>query len=103
MRSVQFSPALGRGALRVLMRTNIGLMTSQQGQWQGGHHFRNGFIGRLAGQRSTCRPRLSSVRSRMAVCPRGVKRTHFGCWYNGFKRPVLKHGPRSLTCMRVFG
>ena len=22
---------------------------------------------------------------------------------NGLKRPVLKHGPRSLTCMRVFG
>ena len=28
---------------------------------------------------------------------------YFGCWRNGFKRPVLKHGPRSLTCMRVFG
>ncbi len=26
-----------------------------------------------------------------------------GCWHNGFKRPVLKHGPRSLTCPRVFG
>ena len=26
-----------------------------------------------------------------------------GCWRNGSKRPVLKHGPRSLTCMRVFG
>ena len=26
-----------------------------------------------------------------------------GCWRNGFKRPVLKHGPRSLTCPRVFG
>lgn len=26
-----------------------------------------------------------------------------GCWHNGFKRPVLKHGPRSLTCLRVFG
>ena len=26
-----------------------------------------------------------------------------GCWRNGFKRPVLKHGPRSLTNMRVFG
>ena len=25
------------------------------------------------------------------------------CWHNGFKRPVLKHGPRSLTCPRVFG
>ena len=25
------------------------------------------------------------------------------CWRNGFHRPVLKHGPRSLTYMRVFG
>ncbi len=25
------------------------------------------------------------------------------CWRNGFYRPVLKHGPRSLACMRVFG
>ena len=24
------------------------------------------------------------------------------CWRNGFKRPVLKHGPRSLPCMQVF-
>ena len=32
------------------------------------------------------------------VCSFGL-----GCWRNGFKRPVLKHGPRSLTCMRVFG
>jgi hypothetical protein len=29
--------------------------------------------------------------------------TCLGCWRNGFKRPVLKHGPRSLTCLRVFG
>ena len=29
--------------------------------------------------------------------------TCLGCWHNGFKRPVLKHGPRSLTCLRVFG
>ena len=28
--------------------------------------------------------------------------THQGCWRsNDFMRPVLKHGPRSLTCMRV--
>ena len=26
-----------------------------------------------------------------------------GCWRNGFKRPVLKHGPRSATRSRVFG
>ncbi|EGD77178.1 hypothetical protein PTSG_12702 [Salpingoeca rosetta] len=24
------------------------------------------------------------------------------CWRQGCKRPVLKHGPRSLTCARVF-
>ena len=29
--------------------------------------------------------------------------TCLGCWHNGFKRPVLKHGPRSLTYLRVFG
>ncbi len=23
------------------------------------------------------------------------------CWHNGFNQPVLKHGPRSLTRMRV--
>ena len=26
-----------------------------------------------------------------------------GRWRNGCKRPVLKHGPRSLTSTRVFG
>ena len=26
-----------------------------------------------------------------------------GCWHNGYMPPVLKHGPRSLTSMRVFG
>jgi len=26
-----------------------------------------------------------------------------GCWHNGFKQPILKHGPRSLTCLQVFG
>ncbi len=34
----------------------------------------------------------------------GVRpRSCLGCWRNGFQRPVLKHGPRSLTCLRVFG
>ena len=34
----------------------------------------------------------------------GVRpRTCLGCWRNGFKRPVLKHGPRSATRSRVFG
>jgi hypothetical protein len=32
-----------------------------------------------------------------------LSRTCLGCWHNGFNRPVLKHGPRSLTCTRVFG
>ena len=27
--------------------------------------------------------------------------SRLGCWHNGFKRPVLKHGPRSLTYMQV--
>ncbi|KAF9219911.1 hypothetical protein BS17DRAFT_362302, partial [Gyrodon lividus] len=22
-----------------------------------------------------------------------------GCWHNGLKRPILKHRPRSLTCL----
>jgi hypothetical protein len=30
-------------------------------------------------------------------------RFYLGRWRNGAKRPVLKHGPRSLTSMRVFG
>ena len=30
-------------------------------------------------------------------------RSILGRWRNGSKRPVLKHGPRSLTSMRVFG
>src|SRR5690242_10014760 len=34
----------------------------------------------------------------------GLRSAHLlGCWRNGCKRPVLKHGPRSLTSMRVFG
>ena len=28
---------------------------------------------------------------------------NLGCWHNDLKSPVLKHGPRSLTSMRVFG
>ena len=26
-----------------------------------------------------------------------------GLWRNGAIRPVLKHGPRSLTCVQVLG
>ena len=33
----------------------------------------------------------------------GVRNAFAGCWHNGFKRPDLKHGPRSQTCPRVFG
>ncbi|OAL43919.1 hypothetical protein IQ07DRAFT_664365, partial [Pyrenochaeta sp. DS3sAY3a] len=34
----------------------------------------------------------------------GLRSAHLlGCWRNGCKRPVLKRGPTSLTCMRVFG
>ena len=37
-------------------------------------------------------------------CPHGGLRTAaVGCWHNGQIPPVLKHGPRSLTSMRVFG
>ena len=32
-----------------------------------------------------------------------LPRSCLGCWHNGFNRPVLKHGPRSLTCLQVFG
>ena len=31
------------------------------------------------------------------------ERAMHGRWRNGRKRPVLKHGPRSLTSTRVFG
>ena len=34
----------------------------------------------------------------------GVQYTYLGSWRaNGFIRPVLKHGPRSLTWVRVVG
>ena len=34
-------------------------------------------------------------------CPSGTAASR--CWQKTFNRPVLKHGPRSLTCMRVGG
>src|SRR6201985_3316543 len=34
---------------------------------------------------------------------REIRAQALGCWRNGFKRPVLKHGPRSATRSRVFG
>ena len=39
----------------------------------------------------------------MPLWPGLCLRSCLGCWHNGFNRPVLKHGPRSLTCLRVFG
>ncbi len=39
----------------------------------------------------------SFARSRVG-CPWGERG-----WRDGFLRPVLKHGPRSLTCVRVLG
>ena len=38
-----------------------------------------------------------------ATCLDWGLRILLGCWHNDLKRPVLKHGPRSLTTMRVFG
>ena len=50
--------------------------------------------------------RMPRMGLRNAACPQGSVFGHvtcLGCWQNGFKRPVLKHGPRSLTYLRVFG
>jgi hypothetical protein len=50
-----------------------------------------------------CMPRLG-LRNAARLMARGSPfDTCLGCWHNGFKRPVLKHGPRSLTCAQVFG
>ena len=46
-------------------------------------------------------PETEDCSSPSRVALRG--RSSLGCWHNGFKRPVLKHGPRSLTYVRVFG
>jgi hypothetical protein len=45
------------------------------------------------------------VYSPLSQTPPGTEESgaSLGCWRNGFKRPVLKHGPRSATCSRVFG
>ncbi|KAL6744860.1 hypothetical protein V8C86DRAFT_1802993 [Haematococcus lacustris] len=37
----------------------------------------------------------------MVLCPLGTAPSR--CWQKAFNRPVLKHGPRSLTCMRAGG
>ena len=55
----------------------------------------------LAWGRWRLRPRYSpSLRTSPGTEESGES---LGCWRNGFKRPVLKHGPRSATCSRVFG
>ena len=49
-------------------------------------------------------PGLQSSVGDVALCSgSGVDDASSRCWRNGFHRPVLKHGPRSLTYMRVFG
>jgi hypothetical protein len=51
-----------------------------------------------------CYMRRSGPRD--AACREGWVSTTFTLRmlaFNGFNRPVLKHGPRSLTCLRVFG
>jgi hypothetical protein len=69
---------------------------------------------RPSGQRRLC-PSEKGLRDvahlRGSVITLGVMRcvgprsadSVLGRWRNGSKRPVLKHGPRSLTSMRVFG
>ena len=50
------------------------------------------------------RPRACYNPPRHTTCSgRGLRCKSLGRWRNGSKRPVLKHGPRSLTSMRVFG
>jgi len=54
---------------------------------------------------SGCMPQWGIEENSVPLWPE-VKRpldSRLGCWRNVFKRPVLKHGPRSLTCVRVFG
>ena len=50
-----------------------------------------------------CRQKLGVFRLAVS-CGAWTGHDHrVGCWQNGSKRPVLKHGPRSPTWMRVFG
>ena len=53
----------------------------------------------------SCRMRGLGLRNSACTSVSGLwpTLTRLGCWRNGFKRPVLKHGPRSPTCPRVFG
>ena len=51
-------------------------------------------------------PRIAarvSLRGEAARPPRGPTTARLGRWHNVSERPVLKHGPRSLTRARVFG
>ena len=38
-----------------------------------------------------------------SVCHSAMRQGCSRCWQNGFNRPVLKHGPRSLAYVRVLG
>jgi hypothetical protein len=76
----------------------------------GQHRFRppengQGNVASLGMCYSPCQIRRWGPRNSARLRGRGViaHATRLGCWHNGFKRPVLKHGPRSLTCPRVFG
>ena len=53
----------------------------------------------------SCRMRGVGLRNSARASVSGLRLTFtcLGCWRNGFKRPVLKHGPRSPTRPRVFG
>jgi hypothetical protein len=70
-------------------------------------HFpvRRASIGFARRTRAVGRWRLRSCYSPPSQTSRGTEESgaSLGCWRNGFKRPVLKHGPRSATCSRVFG
>ena len=54
-----------------------------------------------------CWVAASFRQSRAGLCARALPAdrqiARSGCWPNGTHPPVLKHGPRSLTYMRVFG
>ena len=58
------------------------------------------------GQRGLARRYTSLAGGSAEDCKRASRASapaRSGRWRNGSNRPVLKHGPRSLTCMRVGG
>jgi len=68
---------------------------------------RGGPGGSAGGGKGRARPRRRSSRKRADVVggsgPFFLVRASRRRWRNGFVRPVLEHGPRSLTRTRVFG